>query len=159
MFVEKQSVNKFASPSSQVIENGFTLIEALLSLLAVASIFSLLPIALQVEQKIIQASEVATSTEWHIFLKQLEEERKNYPISSVTPDSFCFIKDTKEVCYSKYQSIIRKQVEGRGHEPILTEIEAFQTKTSANYLEITAVSKAHHLFQTKIPLQGDQKDE
>ncbi|MHC5252438.1 competence type IV pilus minor pilin ComGF [Listeria kieliensis] len=151
--------NKSASLFNQVRKNGFTLIEALLSLLAVTSIFSLLPLALQVEYKIIQASEVATSAEWHLFLKQLQEEKGDHAISTIHPDGFCFVKDEKKVCYSKYHSLIRKQVDGRGHEPILTNIQSFQTKASTNELEIIVESKAKHLLQTKIPLHGDVKNE
>ncbi|EUJ31766.1 comG operon protein 6 (ComGF) [Listeria floridensis FSL S10-1187] len=134
--------------------NGFTLIEALLSLFTVASVLTLAPLVLQAENRIISASHIKASSEWHIFLKQLHEERSGQQLSKILPHGFCFIATDmdKETCYSQYKSIVRKQVDGHGHETVLTDIEDFQILSRSKFIEVAVSFNDHHFLQTKMPL-------
>ncbi|MDZ5712151.1 competence type IV pilus minor pilin ComGF [Jeotgalibacillus sp. HH7-29] len=60
------------------------------------------------------------SKEWDMFSIQFQQEVASLMVESNTSQSITFIKDEAKVVFAKYGTILRKTVNGTGHEIHLT---------------------------------------
>lgn len=147
-------LEKTKNVSPYLNKNGFTLLESILSLVVTIIIFSLVPFLWQTEKRIIEATNITHSSEWHIFLKQLRQEIGNSELAIRTENKFCTLSE-KEVCFEFYKDVVRKQVDGKGHEPLLTNISKFSFSIHQTSLLINAETTSNKKFSTHISIERE----
>lgn len=109
--------------ASQSNNQGFTLLESLFSLLIVVIIASFIPLIFQSYQSILKASDINKNYEWQVFLNQIGKELNMSKQLTVSENSITFPSSDKVITYEKYQNMLRRSVDKRGHEPLLTNIK------------------------------------
>ncbi len=135
-------------------KNAFSLLESIVALLVTIIIFTMIPFLLQTEKKILNATNISHSAEWHIFMKQLREEVLDREVQILSDNKFCSIS-SKEVCYEFYKDIIRKQVDGKGHETLLTNVTQFSLSLNDAELSLKIRTTANKNFTTRLALERE----
>lgn len=106
--------------------NGFTLLEAILGLAAFCLMASLLPISIQVVNKVDQTEIRLQAMEWEVFSSQVKKEIRMSKQISVLSNSISFKKDADSILYEKYGTKLRRRVNGAGHEVLLQNVNNVQ---------------------------------
>ncbi|MBC1209412.1 ComGF family competence protein [Listeria booriae] len=119
---------------------GFTLLESLFSLLIVIIIASFIPLIFQSYQSILKASDIDKNYEWQVFINQISKELNTSKQLAVSENSITFISSDKVITYEKYQNMLRRSVDNKGHEPLLTNIkQSIWTKLNDQQLLYTVI--------------------
>ncbi|WP_170289379.1 competence type IV pilus minor pilin ComGF [Metabacillus lacus] len=102
---------------------GYTFPNMLLSLLVFILIAAAFPLFLSFSLKLTVPAKDLRPFEWHLAVKQLQREFAEGRDFVIKPQEISF-KNTngQTVSYQKYASLIRRQVDGKGHEVILQNI-------------------------------------
>ena len=140
-----KTIKQYSSRLNQSIgshEEGFTLIEVLLSLSIVSLCVVLLSFFTSQSKSLQERINTDRQIEWHLFLNQVEYELEGSYKISVNLDNMSVEKETKQghketIKYQKYLSLLRRQVGGEGHQPILTDLKSLQFKTKEDKVVIT----------------------
>lgn len=138
-------IKEYSSRLNQSIgshEEGFTLIEVLLSLSIVSLCVVLLSFFTSQSKSLQERINTDRQIEWHLFLNQAEYELEGSYKVSVNLDSMTVEKENDQghketIKYQKYLSLLRRQVGGEGHQPLLTDLKSLQFKTKENKVIIT----------------------
>ena len=126
---------------SYLRNDGFTLIEMLFAL----GVFSLL--------MMFMTSVLANTTEWHlhdrnshmrmewnIFIRQLDLEIQTTGDFSVPKNDVLLLKNEDEhITYEIYNNMVRRRVDGTGHEVVLQDIKRFQVSKENEMLTIVVM--------------------
>lgn len=129
--------------------NGFTLIEMLVSLvifmiisILVVQIFSILHTNLTKNNQL-------NLKEWEIFSMQLQNEIRNSKDQSVVENKLYLVVNGRLATIEYYRNMVRRQVEGMGHEIMLQNVSAFQVKKEGTYIVVQVKDYGGHLFNRK----------
>lgn len=111
-------------------KQAFTLIECLISLVALSTI--LLSTSLLIDQtaQIDHYLQRKDQKEWLIFLAQFEEEIKDGKNVVITDNQIHYEKKEKRFMIEQYQTIIRKRERTGGHQPMLTDVKRWEVRDS-----------------------------
>ena len=126
---------------SYLENNGFTLVEMLFAL----SLFSLLSVFMTVALTNITDWHVRDTNknsrmEWNIFIRQLEREFQRTKDFTVPKSNILLLyKKDEEVTYEVYNNIVRRRVNGTGHEMVLQNIKSYHLKKEENLLTISVL--------------------
>ena len=130
-------------------DSGFTMIEMLLSLV----IFMMLSIL--VTQMFITVREnfgkknQLHPKEWEIFTIQLKNEIRNSNEQSVIDNKLYLMSSGNIVTIEQYKNIVRRQVEGMGHEFMLQNIADFQVEQDGTDIIIQVMDNEGQLYNRK----------
>lgn len=116
--------------------DGFTLLEALLGLAAFCLMATLLPISIQVVNKVDQTEVRLQAMEWEIFSSQVKKEIRMSQQIVVLSNSLTFKKDSDSILYEKYGTKLRRRVNGVGHEVLLQNVNSVQFEKFNNRVVI-----------------------
>jgi competence protein ComGF len=116
--------------------NGFTLLEALLGLAAFCLMAALLPISIQVVNRVDQTEVRLQAMEWEIFSSQVKKEIRMGQQIKVLSNSLSFKKDADSILYEKYGTKLRRRVNGVGHEVLLQNVNSVQFEKFNNRVVI-----------------------
>lgn len=94
---------------------AFTLLETILSITIILSISSLIPLFFQCYNKTIQFSNIDQTTEWQLFLIQTRLELEKATNIQIDGNKLSFSNGKDLITYSKYNYLVRRQVNGKGH--------------------------------------------
>ncbi|WP_228471165.1 competence type IV pilus minor pilin ComGF [Listeria welshimeri] len=130
---------------------AFTLLETILSITIVLSISSLIPLFFQCYNKTIQLSNLDQTMEWQLFLIQARLELEKGSDLRLDENKLSFQKDGNQITYSKYNDILRRQVNTKGHEPLLTKIKDWKIIQKEKQLIMTVKFSDDSSFTTKFP--------
>ena len=121
------------------IFSGFTLLECLLALLVLSTLFLFIGQFVQTTQIIHQQLQQTKDKEWEVFLIQLEYELKEDSFIKVANNTL-YLKSTtgKEVLIQPYQTMIRKRKNG-GHQPMLTEVASFTASKENQQIQLEVI--------------------
>lgn len=117
-------------------QRGFTLIESLLSLYILTFVSTLIIMLLstlffQMDNATIQP------LEWENFIIQSQSELREVNDWWVDNDIIHFTStDNEHVTYSLYKNVIRRQVNGTGHEVLLQNVGMFSCNKLENGVEL-----------------------
>ncbi|MBC2135557.1 competence protein ComGF [Listeria innocua] len=132
--------------------SAFTLLETILSITIVLSISSLIPLFFECYHKTIQLSNLDQTSEWQLFLVQTRLELEKATNIQVHPEKLSFQVNDNLVTYSKYNNILRRQVNGKGHEPLLDKITNWQITNEENQLILKVTFSNNKFYTSKFPL-------
>ncbi|WP_175991056.1 competence type IV pilus minor pilin ComGF [Bacillus sp. Marseille-Q1617] len=107
-----------------VLQNnkGFTLLDALLSLLVLSIISLSFPLIMKGFQTIKTVSVPPRYYEWNLFSESLRNEMWGSGNIMISPEQLSFDKEGERITYERYQNSIRRKVNERGHEVVLQSI-------------------------------------
>lgn len=120
-------------------DNGFTMIEMLISLVVFMMLaFLVSQIFLTVRENITKKDQLHLK-EWEIFSIQLKNEIRNSKDQSVINNKLYLLTRGNIVTIEHYKNIVRRQVDGMGHEIMLQNVADFQVKQdgSAIIIQVT----------------------
>ncbi|WP_163652765.1 competence type IV pilus minor pilin ComGF [Listeria sp. PSOL-1] len=139
---------------------GFTLIEAILTLIIATCMTTLIPIVILSLHSILDLSDMSLTSEWTIFRNQLlNEYNHSQSISSISKESLCLTSTKGLVCFTKYQDMIRKQINNKGHEPLLFQIKDIDIKKANHAIKIN-VELSNRTIQTmQLPLHPEVNEQ
>ncbi|EDO1222353.1 competence protein ComGF [Listeria innocua] len=132
--------------------SAFTLLETILSITIVLSISSLIPLFFECYHKTIQLSNLDQTSEWQLFLVQTRLELEKATNIQVHPEKLSFKVNDNLVTYSKYNNILRRQVNGKGHEPLLDKVTNWQITNEENQLILKVTFSNNKFYTSKFPL-------
>ncbi|MBC1383688.1 competence type IV pilus minor pilin ComGF [Listeria innocua] len=132
--------------------SAFTLLETILSITIVLSISSLIPLFFECYHKTIQLSNLDQTSEWQLFLIQTRLELEKATDIQVTSEKLSFKVNDNLVTYSKYNNILRRQVNGKGHEPLLHKVTNWQITNEENQLILKVTFSNNKFYISKFPL-------
>ncbi|EKY3940029.1 TPA: competence protein ComGF [Listeria innocua] len=132
--------------------SAFTLLETILSITIVLSISSLIPLFFECYHKTIQLSNLDQTSEWQLFLVQTRLELEKATNIQVNPEKLSFKVNDNLVTYSKYNNILRRQVNGKGHEPLLHKVTNWQITNEENQLILKVTFSNNKFYTSKFPL-------
>ncbi|MBF2455096.1 competence protein ComGF [Listeria seeligeri] len=132
--------------------SAFTLLETILSITIVLSISSLIPLFFECYLKTIQLSNLDQTSEWQLFLVQTRLELEKATNIQVHPEKLSFQVNDNLVTYSKYNNILRRQVNGKGHEPLLHKVTNWQITNEENQLILKVTFSNNKFYTSKFPL-------
>ncbi|EAH4436234.1 TPA: competence type IV pilus minor pilin ComGF [Listeria innocua] len=132
--------------------SAFTLLETILSITIVLSISSLIPLFFECYHKTIQLSNLDQTSEWQLFLIQTRLELEKATDIQVNPEKLSFKVNDNLITYSKYNNILRRQVNGKGHEPLLHKVTNWQITNEENHLILKVTFSNNKFYTSKFPL-------
>ncbi|WP_159103120.1 competence type IV pilus minor pilin ComGF [Paenilisteria weihenstephanensis] len=112
-------------------KEAFTLLESLFSLLILIIVTSFIPLIFQSYQSVLKVMDVDKNYEWQLFMNQTRKEIYQGTGFIVTDHAIIFSSQSKQIKYEGYQNMVRRSVDNKGHEPLLTTIKQDKwTKTN-----------------------------
>ncbi|WP_084172129.1 competence type IV pilus minor pilin ComGF [Atopococcus tabaci] len=124
-------------------EKGFTLLEAMVALLVTTLTLTLMSYAVRHVQTLSRMELHDRQLEWHLFLNQMEYDLKETAFVENSGQAFIFNKYNPEkrkeerIRYEKYMTMIRRTVDGSGHQPMLTQVSDVRFERTEKGLETT----------------------
>ncbi|MBD7935879.1 prepilin-type N-terminal cleavage/methylation domain-containing protein [Cytobacillus sp. Sa5YUA1] len=117
--------------------NGFTLIEALLSLACFLIIVSFIPLMFKVISVNENIDERKQKIEWLVFIQQLKKEvRIAEEVSLDNRGELMLLIDNQFISYEKYGDKLRRRVNGTGHEVVLQKLQSVQFEVTEDNMMI-----------------------
>ncbi|WP_375379035.1 competence type IV pilus minor pilin ComGF [Listeria swaminathanii] len=150
-----RSVLKIKQNKNASYRNGssaFTLLETILSITIILSISSLIPLFFECYNKTIQLSNIDQTTEWQLFLIQTRLELEKASNIQVDGNTLSFNNGKDQITYSKYRDLIRRQVNGKGHEPLLTQVKDYQLTKKERQLDLQVQDANERIYTSVFPL-------
>ncbi|PPA71397.1 competence type IV pilus minor pilin ComGF [Jeotgalibacillus proteolyticus] len=106
------------------MSNGFTLIEVMICLAALTIIAALMPLIFTSLFKMNENLEYSIHEEWDLFSIQFRNEVKLHQTLRVEPQRLTLTSpEGNLIVFSLYGSLLRRQVNGAGHEIYLTSLK------------------------------------
>ena len=133
-------------------EQGFTLIEMLLSILIVIIIAHLI---LQTMLVIVPQNEKAkgiNSREWELFLMNVKREIKSGESVRVSSNQLAILTSFPEKVSSihRYNNLIRRQVDFKGHEVLLHNVKSLHVEQKDYYIKMTVIDVNDQIFSANL---------
>lgn len=109
-------------------QSGFTLLEAILSIVILTAIMSILPLMYHWFSAIDRTLSLEEEFEWNIFLIQLRDELGTIDSYRSGTERIYITKNRLSIKYERHTWNIRRQVGDRGHEIVLQNVRRFDVK-------------------------------
>ncbi|TYS87552.1 hypothetical protein FZC88_16305 [Rossellomorea aquimaris] len=113
------------SVSQRLNNNGFTLIEVLLSFTVFCMISLCIPLIMKGFSTIKNDMVPPHYYEWNLFNESLRNEIWRGESIVITPDKISFLVSGESISYEKYNQSIRRRVNNQGHEVVLQSVDSF----------------------------------
>lgn len=157
MFHTKHRPAGSRAATSRTGERGYTFVEALLHLAILSVFFILFSGFFRYSAGLIHQVSDPSAVEWELFRYELAEYLKSVDGVQILgrESQLRIISGNKvtEIGHYPAQSLIRKRVNGEGHEPMLTGVQSVRFTVEENELSIRAVfiggterGTIHHLL-------------
>lgn len=117
-------------------QSGFTLLEAIMNIFILSVIMLFLPLIFQSVNAIDKVIEVEDDFEWNLFLIGLRNELKEADHVAVVKPYLFIEKGALKIQYVQYGLVVRRQVDGSGHEVVLQNIKSLYLLKEDNRLHI-----------------------
>ncbi|AJD91442.1 hypothetical protein JMA_21250 [Jeotgalibacillus malaysiensis] len=114
--------------------SGFTILEVMVSMTVLTIIAPLLALLILSFSQLILIEN--TTKEWDLFSIQLQNELNTMALVSNTSQSVTLTRGSDQIVFSKYGSVLRKTVNGTGHEIHLTGLSDISFRTEGKVLTI-----------------------
>lgn len=143
-------IKKFAPTKKS---NGFTFIESLFALIITIILLSFYPLVHQLFSRITLQTNLDQTVEWELFLQQARYDfRFSKKIALENNQLSLKQADGKIIEYNLYKQLLRKQINGKGHEPLLTNIKKVDFHIQSNYLLVTVTTLQKIKLLARFPI-------
>ena len=124
-------------------ERGYTLLNLLVTFLVYIIIISTVTIIFHFLVSHSQHPKDLKPFEWELFVIQLHREIKESSDVTVGETNIHFLnKHGQNISVNKYKNVIRRQVEGLGHEIMLIKVKNVSIQQKESGFELSVVSEA-----------------
>ncbi|MGE7759278.1 competence type IV pilus minor pilin ComGF [Peribacillus sp. NPDC097895] len=129
--------------------DGFTMIEMLFSLmiLMTTSLFVLQLFSIIHTQMV--ANDKLNPKEWEVFTMQMQQEVRSSKVQDVMGNKLYLLSGEQLSSIEQYEDMVRRRVNGMGHEVILQNILEFEVKKDGNFIVIHITDKAGTTFSRR----------
>lgn len=126
--------------------NGFTLIEMLISLV-VFMVISMLAVQVfsAVHTHTTKTNELQVE-EWEMFSLQIQRELRNSKEQAVKNNRLYLLVNGAWITVEHYQNIVRRQVDGGGHDVMLQNISSFQVEQRGTKMIVHVTDQQKHTY-------------
>ena len=133
-------------------EQGFTLIEILLSILIVIIIAHLILQTMLVLVPQTQKAKGINSREWELFLMNVKREIKSGESVQVSSNKLAILTSFPEEVTSihRYKNLIRRQVDFKGHEVLLHNVKSLHVEQKDYYIKMTVIDLNDQIFSANL---------
>jgi len=133
-------------------EQGFTLIEMLLSILIVIIIAHLILQTMLVLVPQTQKAKGINSREWELFLMNVKREIKSGESVQVSSNKLAILTSFPEEVTSihRYKNLIRRQVDFKGHEVLLHNVKSLHVEQKDYYIKMTVIDLNDQIFSANL---------
>lgn len=108
-------------------EAGYTLLEMLISFSLFLMMMSFVPIIIKMTKEHQETSVSLSTLEWDLFVQQLTSELRAGHQVECSDQKLTFVNDYDQmISYEKYGNMIRRRVDGAGHDVALQNISSVQ---------------------------------
>jgi competence protein ComGF len=104
-------------------QDGFTLVESILTMMAAAMILSFYPLIIQAFKQMDHAFMPEVNYEWNLFLIEMRQEIMNSTGCTAGGTHLTLTVNGESVTYEQYANSVRRRVENSGHEVVLQKVE------------------------------------
>lgn len=128
-------------------KNGFTLVSLLLSLAILSSTLVLIPAIYRLVEEKPNTDELSVRQFFHFLTDEVHENKFDY-----TTSNSIYLKNEsgESVTISSYLKIIRRQINGKGHEILVRNITAFMVQELPYGLRITITIITGDIYEKTI---------
>ncbi|WP_139892537.1 competence type IV pilus minor pilin ComGF [Bacillus sp. D386] len=133
-------------------DDGFTLVEILfaLGLFSLLSVFMTSALA-SITDWHVKDTNTNTRMEWNIFIRQLEREFQKTKDFGVPKSNVLLLdKSGEEITYEVYNNMVRRRVDGAGHEMVLQDIKSFHVKKEGESLIISVTLINGDMYEKRL---------
>jgi competence protein ComGF len=130
----KPASKKYARPRN---ENGFTLVEALISFSIFCTIALFLPLTFRILSNEKPIEMRIQRLEWEVFVSQIKKEIRMSNKVTVLNQSLVLEKSGQMIIYERYGSNLRRRVDNKGHEILLQKVSTYRFEKLLNGLRIS----------------------
>ncbi|MCJ7839318.1 ComGF family competence protein [Lederbergia sp. NSJ-179] len=121
-------------------QTGFTLLEAVFSMMILALMMSIIPFIFQTLKTVDGLIEVDQDYEWNLFLigirKEMEGAKKVHVVNVQSKTSLMMEKNNQVISYEPYGFTLRRRVNRLGHEIVLQNIQAINFSIDEEFMVI-----------------------
>lgn len=145
-------------------ERGFTLLEVIIALAVTAGSVLLFSLALtqigHARDKVNDDRQI----EWHLFLNQLEYDLRDKTFIDSQPNRFRMQGHNETTgaletyTYSFYKDLIRRSVNGMGHQPMLMRARSFTVDQSGEQLKLNVVFDNEEAYTARLKVRPKSDD-
>jgi len=140
-------------------EEGFTLIETAVSLSIVSVCVFFFSLAVTQIRSVQSSVKDDRQMEWHLYINQLEHDMKDTVVEEVNPNRLDYKKvnaasgKLETVSHSTYTNMVRRQIDARGHQPMLMEVKTYQVKLEGNRLKLSVLFENGERFTAYLKVE------
>jgi competence protein ComGF len=145
--ISHRSGAKSVPPQS---ENGFTMVEMLLSVMLFLLIASLLPLGMKILLDNRTDDTAVRKMEWEVFSSQVKKEIRSAQQMTVQSDKLLLKVDGQFIIYEKYATSMRRRVNYQGHEILMQNLSSFSFAKIADGVEIKAMDVGGTHYSVRI---------
>nr|WP_285865225.1 competence type IV pilus minor pilin ComGF [Lederbergia lenta] len=139
-------------------ERGFTLIEAILSMLMLSIIMMILPLIFHTFSALDRSINVEDDFEWNLFLIQFRKEVEDADKLWIYSNRIFIDKNNRSIYYEQYGQSIRRRVNNAGHEIVLQQLRkaTFVEQEERLVLTVEFVNGTSEEARFSIPLMKEE---
>lgn len=115
---------------------GFTMLEMLFSFSIFCLITSLLPILFQILFTENSIEGRIQRMEWELFVSQLKKEVQASDFVDVVNGKLTLRRGGQIITFEPYQTVLRRRVDGKGHEVVLQNVEMVSFNKDSSELRV-----------------------
>ncbi|MED1205146.1 competence type IV pilus minor pilin ComGF [Heyndrickxia acidicola] len=104
-------------------QDGFTLVESILTMMTAAMILSFYPLIIQAFKQMDRAFAPEENYEWNLFVIEMRQEIMYSTDYIAGKSQLKLTVKGAEVSYEQYANSIRRRVENTGHEVVLQKVD------------------------------------
>ncbi|MGN1387135.1 MAG: competence type IV pilus minor pilin ComGF [Bacillus sp. (in: firmicutes)] len=131
-------------------ENGFTLIEMLLSLTIMLIVAHLFLQSMFVVQPLQKNEREMNPLEWELFLHNLKRDIRMAESSSVAGNTLYYFTNGKQYSVSMYNNIMRRQADGKGHVIMLHNVGSFKAEETGRFIKVTVTDLSNKKYNANL---------
>lgn len=133
-----------------VNDQGFTMIEMILSLFIFSVVLSFLPIGIRIvlEEGVVDSG--IKRMEWEVFSSQVKKDIRTSEQITILPEKVVLKKSGKTILYEKYGSNMRRRVDYQGHEIMMQNLSGFQFIEIKEGVEIMANDMNGDIYTVRV---------
>lgn len=117
-------------------EQGFTMLEMLFSFSLFCLMVTFLPPLFQIVFNDHGIEARIQKMEWELFISQTKKEIQSSDFVDVLNGELTLIRGDETISYQKYQNLLRRQVNRKGHEVLLQNVRAVSFEKYGNGIKI-----------------------
>lgn len=146
----KMPFNERKKSAKGLNDRGFTMLEMLFAFSIFCVISTFLPIMFQIIFNSHSVESRIQNMEWELFVNLLKKEVQAGESVEVVNGQLRIINGEEVSTYQKYQNILRKQVNGTGHEVVLQNVQSVSFARNAQSVTIVVETSFNQIKEATI---------